>query len=413
MQLIYFSLMTAVFKHIILFIIIGVCCNACAKLSILDFSIASESLTMHSGETTQLKVGISYSGVDTLALEFSSSDIEVADVDKYGNITAYQPGTTVITVACSDRSLECLVTVEPQICVVGYYTATNGRNSAFLYSDQQLSTISASDLDAKAYSAAFVGANVWSCGYVASTSDENAVPHAVYWNGSSAKTLNDGTTASIAYDIAASGDSAFVAGYVLDAQGLTNAYVWTPNTSTLLASGAEARTVCAIGSDVYVGGSIGNLPAIWVNNVSRILSDSQGVVTKIVVDGSDVYAVGSLAVNGITHAAFWKNEEISIISQEESSATGLTVYDGTATVCGNIGGRAFFWSPGGSIYKASEGTSYAGIVENKVGMMMCGTATSYDLQSGSIIKQAMLWHTETTVLGPDLPSSVATGILAR
>lgn len=86
---------------------------ACGKLSILDFSLGTKSLVMYAGQTTQIKVGISYAGADTVELHFASADESVAMVDNKGNVTAVEQGNTVITVSCEDRSLECEVTVTP------------------------------------------------------------------------------------------------------------------------------------------------------------------------------------------------------------------------------------------------------------------------------------------------------------
>ena len=105
---------------------------ACGKLSILDFSLGTKSLVMYAGQTTQIKVGISYAGADTVE------------------------GNTVITVSCEDRSLECEVTVTPQVCVVGYSMSSGGVCEAFQYFDNTYSSF-ASGMSARPYSVIFNG----------------------------------------------------------------------------------------------------------------------------------------------------------------------------------------------------------------------------------------------------------------
>lgn len=390
---------------------------ACGKLSILDFSLGTKSLVMYAGQTTQIKVGISYAGADTVELHFTSADETVAMVDNKGNVTAVEQGNTVITVSCEDRSLECEVTVTPQVCVVGYSMSSGGVCEAFQYFDNTYSSF-ASGMSARPYSVIFNGEKKIICGEgkKATNTEENAEPwRAMYWTDGKATTLDNSEFASTAYGIIMAGDSLLVVGVKNDAEGNINAYLWTPKTTVCLGNDAIASTVKHYGNNIYIGGTMGDAPTLWINGTPNSYPGVGEINAIDVVEGV-VYAVGTSLFNGVACATLWTDGVATIISETASEGIDLSVYRGTVSVCGSVGNRGFVWDAASGISipdNSGAGNTFTGIEAGKNGVMLSGYTAIYDIQSSALNHYAILWQQEPITIAPTGTSSYATAIVAR
>ena len=86
--------------------------DAGSVISVTDFSISPSSLTFTSLNTTQtISKTIAPSNAGNQAIEWSSSDTNVADVNNAGVVTSKGNGTCTIYATCAGITRECTVTV--------------------------------------------------------------------------------------------------------------------------------------------------------------------------------------------------------------------------------------------------------------------------------------------------------------
>ena len=115
--------------------------------------------------------------------------------------------------------------------------------------------------------------------YVAGHLSGSAAQKAVYWkfdtvtHSIQTQSLWDGINDSVAAAIAVSGSNVYVAGWEYDNgnTGYAAAKLWINGVGQTLGGEtgvhAFARTIFIDGTDVYVGGSLGESPAVWKNGV--------------------------------------------------------------------------------------------------------------------------------------------------
>ena len=123
-----------------------------------------------------------------------------------------------------------------------------------------------------------------------------------------------------------------------------------------------------IAHDIYIGGSDDG-PVYWKNNIRVSLPDSTtgsgaSYVSRIFVNGNDVYAVG--ACKG--QATYWKNGTLEILPGiYPAQANGIAIINGDVYVSGmdnystsGLGTNAVYWKNGVKYSLIStSGTSYA------------------------------------------------------
>ena len=113
--------------------------------------------------------------------------------------------------------------------------------------------------------------------YVAGHLSGSAAQKAVYWkfdtvtHSIQTQSLWDGIHDSAAAAIAVSGSNVYVAGWEYDNTGYPAAKIWINGVGQTLGGGAGlyayAQTIFIDGTDVYVGGSLAESPAVWKNGV--------------------------------------------------------------------------------------------------------------------------------------------------
>ncbi len=234
----------------------------------------------------------------------------------------------------------------------------------------------------------------------------------VWKNGKKLHELSDGTQNAFVYSVSVSGSDVYVAGE--ESNGTKRiAKVWKNGVATPLTDGvnnARAFTVFVSGSDVYVGGGEQidgvNRGKIWKNGNLYFTFPKNTIdyVNAIYVQGTDVYAAGdnqywinpaaktptiikipdsyninSLFVSGNdVYAAgweydgtqdvakVWKNSIGTKLSNEDSEANSVFVWNNKVFIAGNEGSPAVIWEDGKPTKLAIEGSAYSVfVVERK------------------------------------------------
>jgi hypothetical protein len=145
-------------------------------------------------------------------------------------------------------------------------------------------------------------------------------------------------TGGVAEAITASGSNIYITGFSTVCNEVEGEEywsmvpaVWLNGTRTDLKHGAaqaEADSIAVANGNVYVGGGAGvtaPIPVLWTNGEEADLpipsNADSGIVTKVVVSGSDVYAIGFVH-DETTHfftPGYWKNGVYTEISLGNSS----------------------------------------------------------------------------------------------
>jgi len=164
-------------------------------------------------------------------------------------------------------------------------------------------------------------------------------------------------TGGSATAIAASGSDIYIGGFSTVCNEVNgNEYwamvpaFWLNGTRIDLQHGAPQAQVTSIAvanGNVYVGGGAGGgspTPVLWVNGVENDLplpsNADSGVLSKVVVSGSDVYAIG-LVHDGTTHAftpGYWKNGVYAAIPLGNSSYQATVPVAIAASATGVVAG---------------------------------------------------------------------------
>jgi hypothetical protein len=133
--------------------------------------------------------------------------------------------------------------------------------------------------------------------------------------------------------IAASGNNVYVAGRQIDtATSNWEAILWTNGVSSMLsadARGSNAGMLAIDGSDVYVGGNVGNMSAVWKNgqpfpmalNPSYLLyASSMGVVDGKLYMGGYALSISGNPTNG---AAYWSEDGLVTLDKNPNQSSNV------------------------------------------------------------------------------------------
>jgi len=183
------------------------------------------------------------------------------------------------------------------------------------------------------------------------------------WKNGTGQNLTDGTNSAEALSVFASGSDVYVAGYESVPDGIFYykiAKIWKNGVAQVLTDSthdAEAYFVYVTGGDVYAVGYRSNdqyndVATLWKNGVAQNLSDGtlDAYANAVCVTGSDVYAAGyQTNANGKKVAMLWKNGAEQVLSDGifDAYANAVCVSGSDVYVAvNNQGGDAQLWKNG-------------------------------------------------------------------
>lgn len=126
------------------------------------------------------------------------------------------------------------------------------------------------------------GNDVYVVGNVRISTDPNSNRRAAIWKNNQLTFLSDGTSNADAFSVKAKGSDVYVSGHIGD-----KATTWKNNISSSVttSSFSSARSIFLLNDDVYTAGQVGNIATIWKN----------GLVTNI-TNGTNQAEIQSLFV---------------------------------------------------------------------------------------------------------------------
>lgn len=166
--------------------------------------------------------------------------------------------------------------------------------------------------------------------------------------------------------------------------------------------------------DVYVAGytTFANYKptaTYWKNGVPVLLSDSTtntSTATCIYVQGTDVYVAGNISSlsQEISHACYWKNGVINMLTTDSASvANGIVVNGNDIYVTGSVTKGAFYWH-NGTLTKLSNQFSATG-----VGISLQGS----DVYIAGHTTGATYWKNNIPVVLDSDPNSLGIAIAVK
>ena len=264
-----------------------------------ELTLDEETLELFTNETGDLSLTIDAEVENTTPPVWHSDDETVATVDQEGNVTGQGTGTVEVSVTVDNMTIAMVVTVNPNIYVVG---------------------------------SAYENAVIW----------KNGTP--------SILTLPEGFDSySYANDVFVTDNGdVYIAGHAHD--GIKyQAMVWINGVPTVLnASGITyAYSVVVHESDYYIGGyeyydgyAHGT---VWISGTARQVSDDEGINDKVyavaVGDNGDVYAAGIEEINTLDRAILWKLDvetEILAENNHHVNASGVALSGTDIYVVGSV-----------------------------------------------------------------------------
>jgi hypothetical protein len=168
----------------------------------------------------------------------------------------------------------------------------------------------------------------------------------VYWKNGTKIKLAGVAEAVNATGIVVNGNDVYVSGIIREA-GFSVAGYWKNGVKYILGNAthtSEASAIAVNGNDVYVTGyqyGTGEFGGYWKNGVPVNLSTGQYQVNirSIFISGNDVYLCGYIIENNIYKAAYWKNNTLVLLHDQNprfhSYANSIYVKDDIAYTTGN------------------------------------------------------------------------------
>jgi hypothetical protein len=209
---------------------------------------------------------------------------------------------------CSVEDL--FVTGNETVHLAGHVRAESGYNKAVYWSGSIAVELTDGSKDAEAHGICVVGNDVYVCGYEDSQTF-GGVRVAKYWLNGVEVMLGSGEEDSEAYDIRVANGNIIVVGTDADTpSGESEAATWVNGERNILTLGGGAcYALYTEGDNVYIGGTKifgeANLPLYWVNNDARspYLPPEffdQNAVDDIFVYNGVVHTLGTVYTNNTT-----------------------------------------------------------------------------------------------------------------
>lgn len=281
-------------------------------IAVTSITINITDLTLVRTTSEEIKATVLPEDASNKKVTWTSNNNDIAQVDATGTIKAIAPGTVTITAKAGSKTAECKVVVpNHDIYITGYqqYASGDAPNTARLWQNGALVSINQpSSGDAISHGFFKHNDHVYMVGN--EKKPNSRIAYATLWTNGTPERLSDGNDYAVAYDVLRRDNDVFAVGYDVGA-----ACYWKNNTKTVLHSATigEARTIAFdSGGNLYIGGYIYSggqeRAVIWKNSNPIYLSNSgvRSKVSKIVIAGNDVYALGRLNNKSV----IWKNQSL-------------------------------------------------------------------------------------------------------
>lgn len=335
-------------------------CKVTVKSVVSEIVLSQTELTVEVGKTVELTATVLPEDAEYSEIIWESDNASVATVDANGLVTALAEGTASISAKAGDKSASCAVTVAGPAVI--YATGFDSRlSTAFSW---KLGDYSAADLSSdpnqatRAYGITLVGDDIY-IGGSATSADSYFIP--TLWKNGQAQSLIDPSSPvdGDVQDVCASGSDVYAAGWYRVNKSSTTSFrrdaavIWKNGSRKDLTNGdkyAQAFSVCADGSKVFVGGFTTNsdgyaTATLWssADGAETFTEKTFGSPSKhtyiegVCVSGNDVYMVGFGSNADDRSAMIWKNDEPGrFLDEGKSYAYSVTVADGHVYVAGYV-----------------------------------------------------------------------------
>jgi len=189
----------------------------------------------------------------------------------------------------------------------------------------------------------------------------------LYKNGTLVSLPGLGQTGAVVWAMAVGGDV-----YLAGRDSIGDGVYWKNGDMHLVAAtqslgpGIQFYCMYVSNGDVYIGGSdVQDRGVIWKNGVANVMPSPLWDVIAVFVDGSDVYSISHVLVNGNNIPAYWKNGvqvNLSFNGATYGNASSIFVSKGNVYVTGYTSRGAVLWKNGVETLLSSSGEAYSVVV---------------------------------------------------
>ncbi len=392
-----------IFIFTILFIILSFVTSCNKEVKVISFSISPETLEMYSSESSQIVASISYSGTDSVYMNWSSSNPAVASVNEYGVVTAHMQGSADIRVECEGYSGVCAVTVIKEVYIAGY-EEINGTNIVQQWTGGKINSITGSSLDSYAYTTIAPEGIVYIGGKSKTNDDISLIYHASLWKNGVLTTLDSSENNSVVYDLALKDKSVMAVGSLGE-----SAVLWRDNNASILNSGnAVAKAIALSGDKVIICGystynNTSSNALLWTDGIEQVLAGTNAKANDVAIYNDKVFVVGYTVINGKRIATLWTNGSPAYISGTdiESDARGIAIDgEGSPVICGYVMNNGYHqgvvWKENSPTYLSSGITD---VIAESIALSgdvfyVVGNEIGYDLVHNINLSRSLYWENE-------------------
>ncbi|TMU55226.1 Ig-like domain-containing protein [Flagellimonas algicola] len=311
-----------------------------------ELTLDEETLELFTNEMGGLSLTIDAEVENTSAPVWHSDDETVATVDQEGNVTGQGTGTVEVSVTVDNMTIAMVVTVNPNVYVVG-----SADENAVIWKNGTPSILALPEgFDSYSYANDVFVTDSGDV-YIAGHAHDGFKYQAMVWINGVPKVLNElGYTHGYAHSVVVDDSGNFyVGGYEWDGT-YHNGMVWINGTAHEVSDEEVNDKVFSIAvdtdGDVYATGieEINTLDRaiLWKLDVeTEILAENNQHVNAsgVALSGTDIYVVGSVEENGVQLARRWDVEndvgvDLNENMNNNASASDVVVDNGVVFTVG-------------------------------------------------------------------------------